>query len=147
VVRRHRLDSRAALHLLMIIAHSATHLRCFAVAPPPPRCSMGNYFPSDLWSCYVCRPARTRRFYTMSENDPADVAEAVRRKIAAGILPTRIPDRMWVGHGTGRTCDACDLQITSEDIEHELDLRNGRTLRLHQRCLTVWREESGRRQR
>src|SRR6266511_3147626 len=24
----------------------------------------------------------------------------------------------WVGHGTGRTCDACGLQITPEDIEH-----------------------------
>ncbi len=83
----------------------------------------------------------------MAENDPADVAEAVRRKIAAGILPTQIPDKTWVGHGTGRTCDACGLQITPEDIEHEFDLRNGRALRLHQRCLTVWQEESGRRQR
>jgi hypothetical protein len=83
----------------------------------------------------------------MAENDPADVAEAVRRKIAAGILPTQIPDKTWAGHGTGRTCDACGLQITPEDIEHEFDLRNGRALRLHQRCLTVWQEESGRRQR
>ena len=82
----------------------------------------------------------------MPENDPADVAEAVRHKIAAGILPTEIPSTVWAGRGTGLTCDACDRQITSAEMEYEADLRNGRTLRFHQRCLTVWQEEIGRRQ-
>jgi hypothetical protein len=69
---------------------------------------------------------------------PADVAAVVRRKIAAGILPMAVPERTRAGPGTGRTCDACDLEITPAEVEHEVDLRNGRTLRVHQLCLTVW---------
>jgi hypothetical protein len=61
---------------------------------------------------------------------PADVAAVVRRKIAAGILPMAVPERTWAGPGTGRTCDACDPEITPAEVEHEVDLRDGRTLRV-----------------
>jgi hypothetical protein len=71
----------------------------------------------------------------------ADIAAAVRSKIAAGILPTEKPDKMWAGKGTGQACDACGLTVTSDDIEHETDLPGGRTLRFHQSCFTVWHEE------
>jgi hypothetical protein len=81
----------------------------------------------------------------MPDDDPADLAAVIRRKITAGILPREVPARTWAGPGTGKTCDACDIEIVPAEMEHELDLRNGRTLGFHQRCLTVLREESGRR--
>jgi hypothetical protein len=64
----------------------------------------------------------------MPDNDTADIAAAVRSKIAAGILPTEQPDKTWAGKGTGQTCDACGLTVMSDDIEHETDLPGGRTL-------------------
>jgi hypothetical protein len=73
-------------------------------------------------------------------NDLAQVS-VVRHKIAAGILPTETPRKVWVGKGVGKPCDACDLTVTSADMEYETDLPDGRTLRFHQACLTVWQEE------
>jgi len=67
----------------------------------------------------------------MPNNGTADIPAAVRSKIAAGILPTEKPDKMWAGKGTGQTCDACGLTVTADDIEHETDLPGGRTLRFH----------------
>jgi|RhiMetdeSRZDD1v2_1073273.scaffolds.fasta_scaffold203631_4 hypothetical protein len=74
-------------------------------------------------------------------NDMAEVLAAVQQKIAAGVLPTDKPMKMWVGNGTGKSCDACDLVVTPADIEYETDLPSGRTLRFHQPCLAVWHEE------
>jgi hypothetical protein len=70
--------------------------------------------------------------------DPAELAELVRRKIAAGVLPTTAPTKAWVGHGTNATCDICDRPISPEDIECEVDLADVRMLRLHLRCHTTW---------
>ena len=50
-------------------------------------------------------------------NDMAEVSAVVRQKIAAGVLPTDKPMKMWVGKGTGLMCDACDLPVTPADIE------------------------------
>jgi hypothetical protein len=74
-------------------------------------------------------------------NDMAEVSAVVRQKIAAGLLPTDKPMKVWVGKGTGLMCDACDLPVTPADIEYETDLPGGRTLRFHQPCLAVWHEE------
>jgi hypothetical protein len=75
------------------------------------------------------------------DRDTSNVATLVRNKIEAGSLPTETPTKVWVGKGTGLTCDACGVQVTSADIEYETDLPSQRTLRFHQRCLTVWHEE------
>jgi hypothetical protein len=75
------------------------------------------------------------------DDSMADVAATVRRKIQAGTLPTERPVKMWVGKGTGQACDACGVPVTSADIEYETDLPSQRTLRFHQRCLTVWHDE------
>jgi hypothetical protein len=73
-------------------------------------------------------------------NNIAELAAVVRHKIATGVLPTATPTKVWVGKGMGRLCDACDLTVTSADIEYETDLPCGRTLRFHQPCFTVWHE-------
>ena len=78
------------------------------------------------------------------DKDMAELSAVVRGKIAAGTLSTEKPLKMWVGKGMGKLCDACDLPVTPVDIEYEADLPGGRTLRFHQRCLTVWHEERAR---
>ena len=77
----------------------------------------------------------------MKDSDTANAAALVRSKVEAP-CPPRHPRRCgWAGKGTGLTCDACGVQVTSADIEYETDLPSQRTLRFHQRCLTVWHEE------
>jgi hypothetical protein len=83
----------------------------------------------------------------MTLNMTMDVSECIRSKIALGLLPipTVPPDEMWVGKGSGRSCNVCDQPITEAEIEHETDLPSGRTLRVHQHCLREWHEERRRR--
>lgn len=70
--------------------------------------------------------------------DWAELAELIRRKIATGVLPAVVPAKAWVSQGSDATCDICDRQISPEDIDCEVDLPDGRTLRLHLRCHTTW---------
>ena len=46
---------------------------------------------------------------------------------------------MWVGLGTGQLCDGCDLPITTDQREYELDPPGWRPTRLHADCLALWR--------
>jgi hypothetical protein len=75
------------------------------------------------------------------DNNLAELSAVVRHKITAGLLPTDKPRKVWVGKGMGKPCDACELPVTSADLEYETDLPDGRTLRFHQPCLAVWHEE------
>jgi hypothetical protein len=70
----------------------------------------------------------------------SDVAAGTRDKIRSGALPlpSDPPEKCFVGKGTSRPCDGCDEVITPEEIEYELDIAGGRTLRFHVKCLEVW---------
>jgi hypothetical protein len=73
-----------------------------------------------------------------------DVTMAVRTKLYTGALPTPAapPEKVFVGWGNGRACDACDLAITAADLEYETDvLPERRTLHFHQRCFATWEAE------
>ena len=75
-----------------------------------------------------------------------DVADVVREKLAAGTLPCNAPTKMWVGNGSGRSCDACGQPITPTDIEYEPDFADPSVqVRFHQKCLDVWHQERARR--
>jgi len=50
-------------------------------------------------------------------------------------------DQVWAGYDTGKVCSACDLSTTVNDIEYEVDMKNGRTFVFHQPCLTFWHQE------
>jgi len=50
------------------------------------------------------------------------------------------PGKVWVGHGNGRSCDACEQYITPSDLEYEVDLSDGRALRFHSKCLAAWHQ-------
>jgi hypothetical protein len=72
-----------------------------------------------------------------------DLEAAIRSKIAAGTLPVHREDggeKLWVGNGNGRPCDACGEPITAAEREYEIDLPGGRTLRFHGKCLTAWHD-------
>ena len=70
-----------------------------------------------------------------------DVGAVIREKVRTGILPRACPSRMWAGHGTGKMCDACDQPTTERDIEHEIEMPDGRIFFFHQPCLGLWHQE------
>jgi hypothetical protein len=69
-----------------------------------------------------------------------NVAATIRDKIHSGVLPLPPvpPEKCFVGKGTSRPCDGCDEVITPDEIEYELDIAEGRTLRFHVKCLDAW---------
>jgi hypothetical protein len=71
--------------------------------------------------------------------DRATLRDVIRRKLDDGDLPTKAPNEMDVGRGTGATCDACGDPIQPAQSEHELTYPDiARVLRLHFGCVAVW---------
>jgi hypothetical protein len=71
----------------------------------------------------------------------AHVAAVIHAKITAGLLPRDRPQKIWVGPGSGKACDACEQPITKEQREYEFDPPGWPTIRLHSDCLGVWHAE------
>jgi hypothetical protein len=50
--------------------------------------------------------------------------QALRAKARAAVrngkLPSRRPDRTWGGHGVGATCTICELPVTKDQMEFEI---------------------------
>ena len=69
-----------------------------------------------------------------------DIAARIGAKIAAGLLPLATEARQRIGKGSGGSCDACDDPIARADVEYEVSIGRGRTLRLHSECLAAWRD-------
>jgi hypothetical protein len=69
-----------------------------------------------------------------------DVGANIRDKIRSGALPLPPdpPEKCFVGKGTRRPCDGCDAIIEPDEIEYELDIAEGHTLRFHAKCLDAW---------
>jgi hypothetical protein len=78
----------------------------------------------------------------MPEQQQADdLVAVIREKVRAGILPKERPSRMWAGHGTGKTCNACEQPTTKHDVEHEIEMPDGRIFFFHQPCFGLWHQE------
>jgi hypothetical protein len=61
------------------------------------------------------------------------------------LLPYEEPVRTWAGHGTGAICNVCGLAVNVSDVEYEVELLTGgsvRTLRFHLKCYRVWEMQS-----
>ena len=69
-----------------------------------------------------------------------DVATMLRNKVRSGLLPfpPDPPEKCYVGKGTRRPCDGCDVVIRPDEIEYELDVADGRVVRFHAECLAAW---------
>ena len=74
-----------------------------------------------------------------------DAAQKIREKLAAGTLPRDAPGMTFAGFGTHHRCDGCDTLILPAEMEYEVPVRDGRTIRFHVRCVLLW--EMYRRQR
>jgi hypothetical protein len=70
-----------------------------------------------------------------------------RAAIQSGKLPPRRPDRTWGGPGVGATCSICDLPVTKDDMEFEIQFaRDGDNpgldkFHVHVRCFAAWEFE------
>ena len=65
----------------------------------------------------------------------------IRFLIETGDLPCDETGRIWAGHGDGKHCAACLERIAATDVEFEVDLASGRTVRFHRDCHDLWLEE------
>jgi len=80
-------------------------------------------------------------------NDDSALREKVRKAIQGGQIPDRGPDRVLGGQGGGAACALCRAQVTSDEVELELEFTtHGERARLdtfhvHVRCFAVWRSE------
>ena len=68
------------------------------------------------------------------------IADMIRERITAGVLPKIEHVKRWVGYGQNLRCQACDDMILPAQVEHELDFPypDGRTVRLHAGCAGLY---------
>jgi hypothetical protein len=75
----------------------------------------------------------------------SSLAEVVRQKIGAGVLPSGEPVNVWTGNGRGKPCSACERRILPSQPEYEVASGAGFTVRFHVGCLGLWEAECRRR--
>jgi hypothetical protein len=79
--------------------------------------------------------------------DEQAVRAKVREVLQAGKLPNRRPDRTWGGPGVGAACAVCDLPVTPDQMEFEIQFSydGGNPgldkYHVHIRCFAAWEFE------
>jgi hypothetical protein len=73
------------------------------------------------------------------------LADQIRNKLDADVLPRVLPEKMWTAYGRGNPCDGCGEPIHPAQIEYEFILDSGDVFRLHIGCLGLWQAELRRR--
>lgn len=73
------------------------------------------------------------------------LADKIRSKLAAKLLPTGEPVKTWAGHGRGTLCAGCDEPIRPFQIQYELETADKARFPLHQGCHGLWAAEHRRR--
>jgi hypothetical protein len=76
--------------------------------------------------------------------EPNGITSAVRAKLMAGALPRLDVQKVWAGLGKDAPCSGCDQRITRSEVEHEVYIGDGSSLRFHRTCLSVWQREVAR---
>jgi hypothetical protein len=67
------------------------------------------------------------------------VSARIMDKLLQGTLPAADPLTLANGSGTGLLCDGCDVAITSNEKERDVEMPSGRKLRFHVACHGLWR--------
>jgi hypothetical protein len=71
--------------------------------------------------------------------DRQNLRDVIVRKLDDGALPTKAPNKVNSGYGSGATCDACGDAIIRVQVEYELNYPDERrTFRLHLSCAGLW---------
>ena len=79
--------------------------------------------------------------------DETALRASARVAVQRGTLPARAPDRTWGGPGVGAPCVICQLAVTSDEMEfeiefaHEGDSAGLDKFHLHIRCFAAWEIE------
>jgi hypothetical protein len=66
------------------------------------------------------------------------LAEVIRAKINAGVLPREHPEKLFAGHGTDAICTACDGRILPGQVEWSIRDGDRVTHRFHIGCHGLW---------
>jgi hypothetical protein len=73
--------------------------------------------------------------------------EKARAAVQSGKLPGRRPDRTWGGPGVGAACAVCDLPVTRDELEFEIQFEHDGNnpgldkFHVHIRCFAAWEFE------
>ena len=85
----------------------------------------------------------------MMPEEKLSLADQIRGKLDAGVLPhvrpENLPEKMWTGYGCGNPCHGCSQPIYPAQIEYHFPLDSGDVVRLHIGCLGMWLAELRRR--
>ncbi|HSE04537.1 MAG TPA: hypothetical protein VLK35_10345 [Methylomirabilota bacterium] len=81
--------------------------------------------------------------------DESALRAKARAAVQNGKLPARTPDRTWGGPGVGALCAICQLPVTKEQMEFEIQFaHDGQNLEagldkfhVHIRCFAAWEFE------
>ena len=79
--------------------------------------------------------------------DEKMLREKARAVVHSGKLPSRRPDRTWGGPGVGAPCSVCDLSVTADEMEFDIQFaRNSDNpgldkFHVHVRCFAAWEFE------
>ena len=79
--------------------------------------------------------------------DEKALREKARAVVQAGKIPSRAPDRTWGGPGVGAPCSVCDLPVSKDEKEFEIQFaRDGDNpgldkFHVHIRCFAAWEFE------
>ena len=79
--------------------------------------------------------------------DESLLREKARAAIRTRKLPACRPDRTWGGAGVGAPCSVCELSVTRDELEFEIQFAHDGAVpgldkvHLHVRCFAVWELE------
>jgi hypothetical protein len=65
-------------------------------------------------------------------------SQCIQDKLWYGILPNVAPAKRSGKFGSDRSCDGCDLVLGPTDVEYGVELPDGRRLRFHLNCASLW---------
>ena len=79
--------------------------------------------------------------------DEAVLRAQAREAVRNGKLPSRRPDRTWGGPGVGARCTVCELPVTKDEMEFEIQFARDSDspgldkFHVHVRCFAAWEFE------
>ena len=80
-------------------------------------------------------------------DEKTSLANRIRDKLDAGLLPQVLAEKMWAGYGHDNPCDGCGEPILPAQVEYEFKepANSDHVFRLHIGCLGMWIAELRRR--
>jgi hypothetical protein len=79
--------------------------------------------------------------------DETILREKAQVAMERGRIPKRRPDRMWGGPGVGAFCVVCELPVTKDELEFEIQFSHDGAnpgldkYHVHVRCFAAWEFE------